>query len=161
MRALIDTCVIMDAVQNREPYADDAQSIFLAAANQMIMGYVTAKEMTDIYYLTHRCTHDQGATKTIVGRLGSLFDILDTTQSDVRHALASNVADFEDAVMIETAVREEIIADNGDRVVEWVDCLDIAADNALQFIQRMGNVCMVRTLTRFDNQNLHGDDLLH
>ena len=108
MRALIDTCVIMDAVQNREPFADDAQSIFLAAANQLIMGYVTAKEMTDIYYLTHRCTHDQGATKTIVGRLGSLFDILDTTQSDVRHALASNVADFEDAVMIETAVREEM-----------------------------------------------------
>lgn len=108
MRALIDTCVIMDAVQNREPFADDAQSIFLAAANQLIMGYVTAKEMTDIYYLTHRCTHDQGATKTIMGRLGTLFDILDTTQSDVRHALASNVADFEDAVMIETAIREEM-----------------------------------------------------
>ena len=108
MRVLIDTCVIMDAVQNREPFAKDAQSIVLAAANQLFMGFVTAKEMTDIYYLTHRCTHDQGATRTIVGKIGTLFDILDTTENDVRHALASNISDYEDAVMVETATRAEM-----------------------------------------------------
>lgn len=106
MRVLIDTCVIMDAVQSREPFAQDAQAILLAAANQRIMGCVTAKEMTDIYYLTHRCTHDREATKTLMGRLGVLLDILDTTQSDVRRALASDISDFEDAVMAETALRE-------------------------------------------------------
>ena len=100
MRVLIDTCVIMDAVQNREPFAQDAQSILLAAANQQIMGYVTAKEMTDIYYLAHRCTHDQGAARTIMGRLCTLLDILDTTESDI--------SDYEDAVMVETALREEM-----------------------------------------------------
>jgi flavin reductase (DIM6/NTAB) family NADH-FMN oxidoreductase RutF len=35
-----------------------------------------------------------------------LLDILDTTQSDVRRALASDISDFEDAVMAETALRE-------------------------------------------------------
>ena len=108
MRVLIDTCVIMDAVQSREPFAQDAQAILLAAANQRIMGCVTAKEMTDIYYLTHRCTHDREATKTLMGRLGVLLDILDTTQSDVRRALASDISDFEDAVMAETALRERM-----------------------------------------------------
>ena len=34
MRALIDTCVIIDALQNREPFAEDAQKIFLAVANK-------------------------------------------------------------------------------------------------------------------------------
>lgn len=108
MRVLIDTCVIMDAVQSREPFAQDAQSILLAAANQQIMGCVTAKEMTDIYYLTHRCTHDREATKTLMGRLGVLLVILDTTQSDIRRALSSDLSDFEDAVMVETALREEM-----------------------------------------------------
>ena len=108
MRVLIDTCVIMDAVQNREPFAQDAQMILLAAANQQIMGYVTAKEMTDIYYLAHRCTHDQGTARTIMGRLCTLLDILDTTGSDIRHALASELSDYEDAVMVETAIRDEM-----------------------------------------------------
>lgn len=108
MKALLDTCVIMDAVQNREPFARDAQAIFLAAANETFMGCVTAKAMTDIYYLTHRCTHDSGTAKTITGRIGLLFAILDTTESDIRRTLASNLPDFEDAVMIETALRENM-----------------------------------------------------
>lgn len=108
MKALLDTCMIMDAVQNREPFARDAQAIFLAAANETFMGCVTAKAMTDIYYLTHRCTHDSGTAKTITGRIGLLFAILDTTESDVRRALASNLPDFEDAVMVETALRENM-----------------------------------------------------
>ena len=108
MKALLDTCVIMDAVQNRLPFAQDAQAIFLAAANDVFVGHVTAKAMTDIYYLTHRCTHDSGAAKTVVGRIGMLFGILDTTESDVRRALASDLPDFEDAVMIETALRENM-----------------------------------------------------
>ena len=53
MKALLDTCVIMDAVQNREPFAQDAQAIFLAAANETFLAFVTAKAMTDIYDLTH------------------------------------------------------------------------------------------------------------
>ena len=108
MKTLLDTCVIMDAVQNREPFAQDAQEIFLAAANEAFMGCVTAKTMTNIYYLTHRCTHDSAAAKTITGRIGLLFAILDTTESDVRRALASNLPDFEDAVMVETALRENV-----------------------------------------------------
>ena len=106
MKVLIDTCVVMDALQNREPFAQDAQALLLAAANQQVTGYVTAKGMTDIYYLTHRCTHDRETTKTLMGRLGMLLDILDTTNSDIRRALASELSDYEDAVMAETAIRE-------------------------------------------------------
>ena len=108
MRVLIDTCVMMDALQNREPFAENAHALLLAVAGGQVMGYVTAKEMTDIYYLAHRCTHDQAAAKTLMGRLGMLVDILDTTGGDIRHALASDLSDFEDAVMVETAIREEM-----------------------------------------------------
>lgn len=108
MRVLIDICVIMDALQNREPFAQDAQALLLAVAKAQIAGFVTAKEMTDIYYLTHRCTHDQDTAKALMSRLGILLGILDTTNSDIRRALASALSDFEDAVMVETAIREEM-----------------------------------------------------
>ena len=57
MRAVIDTCVIVDALQSREPFCKDAQSIFLLCANRQFEGFLTAKAITDIYYLTHRQTH--------------------------------------------------------------------------------------------------------
>lgn len=108
MRAILDTCVIMDAIQNRESFAEDAKNIFRAAASNCFIGCITAKSSTDIYYLTHRCTHNDKETRNILTKLYILFDVLDTTGMDVRHAISSNVSDYEDAVMIETAIREDV-----------------------------------------------------
>lgn len=108
MTALIDTCVIIDALQNRENFAEDAQQIFLAAASNLYVGCITAKSSTDIYYLMHRFTHDDNASRTVLSKLYTLFNMLDTAGIDCRQAIASPVSDFEDAVMIETAERCEV-----------------------------------------------------
>ena len=108
MRAFIDTCVVIDALQSREPFAKDAQDIFLAAANNLYLGYISAKAVTDIYYLMHRHTHDDKASRDILNKLFSLFDVLDTAGIDCRKAVLSPVSDFEDAVMVETALRSEV-----------------------------------------------------
>ncbi len=108
MRALIDTCVIIDALQNREPFAEDAKKLFLMLANENFEGYVSAKSITDIYYITHRLTHSNEQTRKILKNLLGLFDILDTTAIDCRKALSSNIVDYEDAVMCETAERSEV-----------------------------------------------------
>ena len=108
MRALIDTCVIIDALQNRESFNEDAQQIFFAVANKQSVGYISAKSVLDIYYLTHRSTHSDEATRKILKTLLGLFDILDTTQLDCRQALSSEVSDYEDAVMCETAKRRDV-----------------------------------------------------
>ena len=108
MRALIDTCVIIDALQNREPFAQEAQQIFFTIANKHATGYISAKSVLDIYYLTHRSTHRDEATRKILKTLLGLFDILDTTQLDCRQALSSDISDYEDAVMCETAKRCDV-----------------------------------------------------
>lgn len=108
MRALIDTCVIIDALQNREPFAQEAQQIFFTIANKHATGYISAKAVLDIYYLTHRSTHSDEATRKILKTLLGLFDILDTTQLDCRQALSSDISDYEDAVMCETAKRCDV-----------------------------------------------------
>lgn len=108
MRVLIDTCVIIDALQNREPFAKNAQAVFLAAANNQYTGCITAKASTDIYYLMHRYTHDDKASREVLNKLFSLFDVLDTSGMDCRRAIPSPISDFEDAVMTETAARSEV-----------------------------------------------------
>ena len=98
MRALIDTCIIVDALQSREPFKDDAQTLFLQVANKQFEGFITAKASTDVYYLTHRYTHSDKDTRRVLGSLYLLFDILDTTGMDCRKAIYSEV-------MSETALR--------------------------------------------------------
>lgn len=89
MRAFIDTCIIIDTLQSREPFKDDAQAIFLQVANNRFEGFITAKASTDIYYLTHRHTHNDKDTRKLLGSLYLLFDLLDTTGIDCRKAISS------------------------------------------------------------------------
>ena len=105
MRVLIDTCIIIDALQSRVPFAEAAQKIFLASANKKFEGYITAKSVTDIYYLTHRLTHSDMETRKILSKLFMLFHLLDTTSLDCRKAISSEMNDYKDAIMVETAVR--------------------------------------------------------
>lgn len=105
MRALIDTCIIIDALQSRLPFKNHAQEIFLLAANRQFEGFITAKSSTDIYYLTHKYLHCDKETRKVLSGLYMLFDLLDTAGIDCRKAISSGMSDFEDAVMVETAIR--------------------------------------------------------
>ncbi len=108
MRALIDTCIVIDAMQNRTPFCEDAQKIFLLVANKNIEGYLAASSVTDIYYLMHRHTHSDKESRKVLNTLFHLFELLDTAGIDCRRALSSEMTDFEDAVMEEAAVRAEM-----------------------------------------------------
>ena len=108
MKAVIDTCVIVDALQDRAPFGEAAKSIFLFCANRQCEGLLTAEAITDIYYLTHRQIHDDKAIRDVITKLCTIFGLLDTTVLDIRKAILSETSDFEDAVMIETAVRYKV-----------------------------------------------------
>ncbi len=108
MNVLIDTCIIIDALQSREPFNKDAEAVFLAVANRRCVGFLTANSVTDIYYLMHKALHSSEETKKVLGVLFSLFEILDTCGIDCRKALTSDISDYEDAVMAEAAIRAEI-----------------------------------------------------
>ena len=44
-------------IQQRQPFAESALKVFMLAGSGEINGYITAKSVTDIYYLIHRITH--------------------------------------------------------------------------------------------------------
>ena len=108
MKVLLDTCVIMDFLQNREPFAQDAKKIMQAAAMELFSGYITAKSATDIYYLTHKCTHSDKESRKKLDQLLTIVAMLDSAADDVFNAISSNISDFEDAVMVETALRSKV-----------------------------------------------------
>ena len=105
MTAVIDTCVVIDVLQNREPFSKAALDVFLAVSNRKFRGVLTAKSIMDIYYIIRRSLHDEQKTRVAVNKLFVLFDIADTFSADCRIAMSSPTSDYEDAVMIETAKR--------------------------------------------------------
>lgn len=108
MRVLIDTCIIIDALQSRKPFNEDAEKIILLAANKSFEGFITATSATDIYYLTHRYTHSDKETRKILSNIFILLEPLATDGLDCRKAISSEISDYEDAVMVETAIRCKI-----------------------------------------------------
>ena len=108
MRILIDTCVIIDAIIDREPFNIDAQALLLACAQGHVQGYITANSITDIHYLAHKFLHDKKAIRDILAKLFESIKILDTTGLDCIDALYSKTTDYEDAVQIQIAYHNNI-----------------------------------------------------
>lgn len=136
MRAVIDTCVILDYLQSREPFFDDALNIAIGCANREFEGYITANSLTDLYYIIHRHTHSSSESHKIIDKLTMIFGIADTLAEDCVNALHNGMTDYEDAVMAELAYRigaDCIVSRNtGDYHKSKVETIEPA-----EFLQRL------------------------
>ena len=82
MNVLIDTCIIIDALQSREPFNKDAEAVFLSVANRRCVGFLTANSVTDIYYLMHKALHSSEKTKKVLGVLAEWLSALQSINDD-------------------------------------------------------------------------------
>ena len=105
MKALLDTCVVVDFLQKRDPFAEDALRIFQYMAMNQFTGFITAKSATDLFYLSHRNLHSNEKSRILLQKLLGLVGLLDTAAVDIQTALFSEMTDYEDAVMAETGKR--------------------------------------------------------
>lgn len=114
MKVLFDTNVILDALQKREPWADDAEKLFLLVASDKIEGFVTAKQLCDIWYLASQIykseENSHKKAQKHISDLIKVFNVLDVTGSDIEEAIAMELSDYEDAVMSASAVRNHLDA---------------------------------------------------
>lgn len=99
MKILVDTNIIIDALTSREPFKEDAEQIFMLAANRIEDMYITASSATDIYYLVKKYLHSTEQAKSVMSKLYELFYILDVTASDCKEALLTEMSDYEDSVI--------------------------------------------------------------
>ena len=112
MKVLLDTNVIIDVLQKREPWCEDGQKIFIAAANQQITGCFSSKQAADIYYFSRKQFQGEeyvdSKARQIMSALYLLFELLDTTAVDCKNALVLSNRDYEDAILITLAERENL-----------------------------------------------------
>ena len=109
MRILIDTCVILDLLIERKG-ANEAENVLNSCATNKNIGYVTAKSCCDLYYVLRKEYHSKEIAIDKMKKILLILDILDTSATDINNAFDNEVKDYEDAVMVETALRNNIEA---------------------------------------------------
>jgi predicted nucleic acid-binding protein len=104
IKALIDTNIIIDYLNDRTPYADNAEKIFNLCEQGELIGVLTASSVTDIYYIMRKIT---GREKTLssLKLLFSVFDVADVGKNDLLRAMESTIKNFEDALIAMCAKR--------------------------------------------------------
>ena len=107
MRVLIDTNVIIDNLASRAPYNKDAKAIFNHIAAKQISGYVSISSITDIYYILRKTFNDI-ESKEKIRTLMHLFEAIIISKKDCFDALDSLVSDFEDALVVVCAEKEDL-----------------------------------------------------
>jgi len=102
MTVLLDTNVIMDALQERSPFDIAAKEILLQGQKGKITCLLTANAITDIFYLYSKARSADTAN-TAIGFLLKTYNIVSVCHDDCTTALSLPIADFEDALVVACA----------------------------------------------------------
>jgi predicted nucleic acid-binding protein len=102
LRVLIDTNVILDWLFDRKPWADEAASSWRAQGSGLLVGYMPASAVTDLFYIARRLTDIPSAFASI-DRIFASLEILAVDDNILRQARRLPGNDFEDNMQIACA----------------------------------------------------------
>ena len=106
MKIVLDTNVILDIVEKREPYFSDSYQVFLKSAAREFEAIIGAGSVTDIYYITRRNCKNSRQALSFIMDMFKVITFVDTKAVDIQEAIKLDFSDFEDAVIAATASRE-------------------------------------------------------
>jgi len=137
MTLMIDTNILLDVVQGREPFATDSGIVLELAVTSQHTAYVPAHGLTTLYYLLRKHADSKTAIDTVDWVL-SHFDIAPATQETFDRAREIALKDFEDSVvaaMAESTRSDYIITRNTSDFGEFT-VPSVSPDAFLQIIRQ-------------------------
>ena len=103
MTLLLDTNVLLDALLMRQPHALVARELFTVAERGAFTGLICATSVTTVFYLSAKTVPPSQAA-LLIERLLQLFQTAPVTGAVLADAIRLEFADFEDAVVCQSAV---------------------------------------------------------
>ncbi len=113
---MFDTNVILDVLLERPPFAEPAAHLLAQAERGQIQGFACAMSVTTIFYLTRKSLGRADAHRQ-VAELLSILDVAPVNRAVLERAVRSDIDDFEDAVIAESArqVNAQVILTRNER----------------------------------------------
>ena len=103
-KAFFDLNIILDVLQNREPFYEASAQLLAYAETGKIQGFVAPHSLTTLFYLISK---DQSAAKAraTITNLLQFLAVAKIDQSTIEQAMSLSYRDFEDAVQMIAAVQ--------------------------------------------------------
>lgn len=102
LRVLLDTNVILDRLLQRQPWFDQATDLWQARSSGLLVAYLAASTLTDIFYIARRVVGNEQALAGVDACLRE-FGIVAVTREVLVAARALSGPDFEDDVQVACA----------------------------------------------------------
>lgn len=96
-RVLFDTDVVLDVLQQRQPYFPASALALDEAGIGKVEGYIAGHAITNLFYLLRRSLGSE-KSREVLATLMSKMTVAPVTDAVIREALVSPFKDFEDAV---------------------------------------------------------------
>ena len=103
----VDTDVCLDLLSARKPFNAIAERLFSLADLKQIRICVSALSFANIDYILHS-QYKRDDSRRILAKFKTLVSVLPVGESEIALAIASEFADFEDAIQYYTAVENKI-----------------------------------------------------
>jgi len=106
-KVLIDLNIILDILNKRMDH-ESALAVFDFCVKKRIKGYISSHEITTLSYFLEKQKYDLMKRNKIINNLLDHLSVLTANEKILRKALVSEIKDYEDAVIDELALDEEI-----------------------------------------------------
>lgn len=106
MKLFLDTNVVIDVIAAREPFVADSRAIFDLCESGKADGRISALTLCTVSYVLRKFV-TVGTMRTKLREFRNVLTPVDLSVSLLDKAIASSIADFEDAVQFYTAVYSE------------------------------------------------------
>ena len=103
MKVFFDTNVLIDGLTCRDYDYKNQKQLLRYVAREDIEGYISAKQITDIYYILRKYVSSEAEKRRIIRILLDNFETLPCLKSICQYCLTSDIEDYEDSVIEETA----------------------------------------------------------
>ena len=103
-KAFFDLNIILDVLQNREPFYETSAQLLAYAEIGKIQGYIAPHSLTTLFYLISK---DQSAAKAraLITNVLQFLLVATVDQKTIEQAMNLSYRDFEDAVQMIAAVQ--------------------------------------------------------
>jgi len=103
-KVFFDLNIILDVLQNREPFYEASAQLLAYAETGKIQGFIAPHSLTTLFYLVAK---DQSAAKAraTITNLLQFLSVAKIDQSTIEQAMSLAYRDFEDAVQMIAAVQ--------------------------------------------------------
>ncbi len=102
MRVVLDLNIILDVLLARKQFLESAEVLILAEEGQLD-AVLPLHAVSTIYYFCRKEMSD-AAARTQLAKLLEIVEVQSIDSNGLKVAIASPIADFEDAIVAETAV---------------------------------------------------------